>query len=243
MKAALRGIAFGVLAFVLTGLGWWVAFLAIGLSPRRKRFSHAVERVWAKSILAAAGARVVVTGAGRFAPREPRVLVPNHSSYLDIPAMLAAFPGPLGIVAKQALLRTPFIGWHLALAGHFFLDRSDPRQALSLMERAARHMRRDGVSALLFAEGTRSPDGRLAPLKPGSFFLPLTAEVPVQPVAIVGSHALMPKGALGPRRGGTIEVRVGAPIPTAGRAGAPARKALASEVHAALLALGASTEA
>src|SRR5205814_415332 len=108
---------------------------------------------------------------------------------------------------------------------------------LRLMEKAAARMRRRRISPLVFPEGTRSRDGHLQPLKGGAFFLPLSADVAVQPVAILGSHAILPKGAWGPRRGGTIEVRVGDPIPTAGRGGAPARKALSSEVRAALVAL------
>ncbi len=239
MKATLRTLAFAAVAAPVTALAWFVAFASLALDPRRGRLAHAVARLWARALLAAAGARLVVRGAERWAPSEPRVIVANHSSYMDIPALLAAFPGPMRIVAKEALRRMPFVGWHLALAGHFFLDREDPRQALALMAKASARMTRHRLSALVFAEGTRSPTGFLAPLKPGSFFLPLSAGVAVQPVAVIGSRAIMPKGAWGPRAGGTIEVRVGEPIPMAGPGGAPAAPARAAAVRAARVARGA----
>ena len=64
---------------------------------------------------------------------------------------------------------------------------------------------RSGVSLLIFVEGTRSPDGRLLPFKKGPFFLAMESGVPVVPVTLVGTGALMPKGALRLKRG-TVNV-------------------------------------
>ena len=234
----LRTLAFMVLAPLLTAFLFVFCCLGLLLDPAGGRIGHAVSRFWARTILFAAGARVRVTGAEKLAAGEARVLVANHASYLDIPAMLTAFPGELRIVARRSLVWLPFVGWYIFLAGHFFLDRDNPRQALALMAKATARMKRRGISPLIFPEGTRTRDGGLQPLKSGAFFLPLSAEVAVQPVAILGSHAILPKGAWGPRRGGVIEIRVGDAIGTAGRGGAPARKAQAAEVRPSLLALG-----
>jgi 1-acyl-sn-glycerol-3-phosphate acyltransferase len=234
---SLRALPFLLLAPLVSAFSWLLAFLALSVSPRG-RASNAALRLWARALLGVAGVRLVVRGAEHLAPDEPRVLVANHASYLDIPAVAAAFPGQLRIVAKSALRRTPFIGWHLALAGHFLIDRADPREGMRVLDAASKRLRDQRLSALLFAEGTRSPDGRLAPHKVGTFFLPLAAGVPVQPTAVLGSHALMPRSASAPRRRGTIEVRFGEPIPTAGLSGGPARKTLAAAVRASLLSLG-----
>src|SRR5262249_23708202 len=94
------------------------------------------------------------------------------------------------------------------------------------------------LSTVLFPEGTRSRDGRLQALKPGSFQMPADTGIAVQPVAIVGSAAILPKGAWGPLRSGVVEVRVGEPIATAEYAGSAGRKALGDRVRAELLALG-----
>jgi 1-acyl-sn-glycerol-3-phosphate acyltransferase len=232
-----RGLPFLILAPVVSGFTWLLGFFLLSVSPKG-RASHWVLRVCSRCLLAVSRARLVVTGLEHLAPGEPRVIVANHTSYLDIPAICAAFPGQMRFVAKRALLTTPFVGWHLALTGHFLIDRDDPRAGLRLLQKAAERLRRDRLSALLFGEGTRSADGRLAPLKVGSFLLPLAAEVPIQPAAILGSHAMMPRGTLAPTRNGTIEVRFGPPVPTAGLAGGPGRKALAASVRKALLDLG-----
>jgi 1-acyl-sn-glycerol-3-phosphate acyltransferase len=228
----LRPLPFILLAPFVSGLGWFTAFVLLPVA--HARVSHRVLRLWGHALVALAGARLVVVGRENLSP----VIVANHSSYLDIPAMTASFPGQLRIVAKRSLLWMPFVGWHLALGGHFLLDREDPREGRKILERAAARLRAQRVTALLFGEGRRSEDGRLAPLKGGTFYLPLAASVPVQPTAILGSHAIMPRGAPGPMRRGTIEVRFGPAIPTAGLSGGPARKTLSAAVRASLLELG-----
>jgi 1-acyl-sn-glycerol-3-phosphate acyltransferase len=233
-----RALVFLLLAPILTGLGFVGTCIGLLFDPAGGRVSHAVARLWAQAMLGVAGVRLVVTGAERFAPHEPRVVVANHCSYLDIPALLVAFPGQMRVVARKSLLWLPFVGQYLWLGGHFLLDREDARQALKVWDHVGARMRRRRISPLVYPEGTRSLDGRMRPFKTGAFLLPLMVEAPVQPVAILGTFAIWPKGAWAPRRWGVVEVRVGAPIPTVGRGGAPARKALAVEAHAAIAALG-----
>jgi 1-acyl-sn-glycerol-3-phosphate acyltransferase len=234
-----RALVFLLLSPILTGLVFVATCLAVLVDPAGGRVAHVLARAWAMVVLRIAGARLVIVGAEHLDPDEPRVVVSNHSSYLDIPAVIAAFPGEMRVVARRSLVWLPFIGAYLLLAGHFLIDREDARQAMALWERVGRRMRRRGISPLLFPEGTRSPDGRLQPFKTGAFLLPLGVEAPVQPVLVLGTHEILPKHAWFPRRGGVVEVRFGPAIPTAGRGGAPARKILAVEAHAALVALGA----
>ena len=68
---------------------------------------------------------------------------------------------------------------------------------------------------VLFPEGTRSPDGRLKAFKKGAFVLAVQGQVPLVPVAVVGSRAIMRKGSLRVRSG-SITLRIGPPIPTEG---------------------------
>ena len=236
--AAVRKLAFFLLAPLLTAVGVAIAFLVLPFSPRSGRLPHAVGRAWALALLRVAGVHLEVQGADGLSPGEPRVLVANHSSYLDIPAVLVAFPGQLRVVARKSLIWMPFLGWYLWLCGHLLIDRADPRQGLDLFAKASNRMRAHGLSVLVFPEGTRSRDGRLAALKGGAFHLAASLDVPIQPLAISGTNRIMPKGAWAPSRGGVVIVRVGEAIPTSGRTGGPARKALAVDVRTALLALG-----
>jgi 1-acyl-sn-glycerol-3-phosphate acyltransferase len=234
----MRRLAFFLLAPVVTAVGTVVAFMVLPFTPRSGRAPHVIAREWARAILRICRVRLEVVGAERFAPGEPRVFVANHTSYLDIPAALLAFPGELRVVARKSLGRIPFLGWYMRLCGHLLIDRADPRQGLELFATASKRMKAHGLSVLVFPEGTRSADGRLAPLKGGAFHLATSLDVPVQPLAISGTFGVMPRWAWGPLRGGDVVVRVGEAIPTAGRGGGPARKALATEVRAAFLALG-----
>src|SRR5262245_9085981 len=227
-----------VLATIATAITFVTASSCLLFDPGRGRVGHAVARAWGHTLLFVAGARLVITNRERFVPSEARVLAANHASYLDIPAMFAAFPGQARFVARRTLIWLPFIGWYIRLGGHFSIDRDDPRQALDLMTRIGDKMRRYGLSPVLFAEGTRSRDGRLAPLKPGALQLAVATGATVQPIAILGSSAILPKGAWGPRHGGTIEIRVGEPLPTAGLDGSAGRKVVAERLRASLLALG-----
>ena len=234
----MRRLVFFLLAPVVTAVGTLIAFMVLPFTPRSGRAPHAIAREWARAILRAAGVRLTVEGADRFVAGEPRVFVASHTSYLDIPVVLLAFPGELRVVARKSLARIPFLGWYMKFCGHLLIDRDDPRQGIELFARASRRMRAHGLSVLVFPEGTRSADGRLAPLKGGAFHLATSLDVPVQPLAISGTFDVMPRWALGPLHGGPVVLRVGTPIATAGRTGGPARKALAAEVRAALLALG-----
>lgn len=233
-----RATAWLLLAPVLTALGFTLAALGLVLDGGRGRGAHAVARAWGRAMLFAAGARLVVEGERHLDAAEARVLVANHASYLDIPALLAAFPGQLRFLARSSLIWLPFIGWYLRLAGHFSVDRKDPRQALALVGRMAERMKRRGLSPLVFPEGTRSRDGRLAALKAGALALPVQVRAPVQPIAVLGTHDVLPKGAWVPRRSGTVTVRFGEALGPEGYEGSAGRKALADATRARLLALG-----
>jgi len=144
----------------------------------------------------------------------PCVFVANHQSLFDIPALVLAVPADFRIVAKRELLYVPIFGWALWLAGFIFIDRSDRDKAIRRLEAGARRIRRGG-SIVVFAEGTRSPDGRLLPFKKGGFILAIQAGVPIVPVSIRGGREVLPKGSLRVSPG-RIDVIFGAPVATSG---------------------------
>jgi 1-acyl-sn-glycerol-3-phosphate acyltransferase len=163
----------------------------------------------------------------------PHVYVANHQSQFDIPALILSLPQPVSFVTKRELLFVPIFGQALWLAGFVFVDRRDRERAIRSLERAARRIRR-GASVLVFAEGTRSPDGRLLPFKKGGFMLALAAGAPIVPVTVKGGREVLPKGSLRVRPG-RIDVVIGEPIETAGR-GADDRDALIDLVRGRIAA-------
>ena len=207
---------------------------------KRHVFSAWCGHVWSKVLLASQGIRVHVEHRDRLTSVEPRMVVANHTSYLDPPAIGIAIP-PRQVprfIMKRELLWLPFVGWYCLLTGHFLIDRGSSREGIRLLERAADRARRLRLSPVLFPEGTRSRDGTLQTLRPGSFALAIQARMPVQPIGILGPYDLMPKGAGAPYRSGVIRVIVGEPLPIEPYLGAGGRKALAAAVRERLIALG-----
>jgi 1-acyl-sn-glycerol-3-phosphate acyltransferase len=144
------------------------------------------------------------------------------------------------MVAKQELANIPLLGRAMVRAGHIMIDRPNPRRALEAYERAAEVIR-SGVSAVVFPEGTRSRTGELLPFKNAPFGLAIAAQVPVVPLYVHNTFAILPKGRwfLRPR---PIRIEVGEPIPTAGMT-LERRQELRDRVHAAILALKARVDA
>jgi len=190
-----------------------------------------LARVWARILLRLSRVRLVVQGAERIRPPGPYLFLSNHQSQFDILAVVLAIPGQFRILAKKELFYIPVFGWVLKLSGFVGIDRSNREKAIRSMDRAAEKLRR-GTSLLIYAEGTRSPDGRLLPFKKGGFVLAIQAGVPILPIVIRGSREILPKGSL-QIRPGTITLAVGEPIDPS-RYSLERKEELMSEVRGAM---------
>jgi 1-acyl-sn-glycerol-3-phosphate acyltransferase len=171
-----------------------------------------LARLWSRLVLTTAGVRWRASYHPGLDPSRASVYMANHQSQFDVPALILAMPADFRFVAKRELLFIPIFGWALWLAGFVFVDRGDREQAIRSLDEAAAKVHR-GMSIIVFAEGTRSPDERLLPFKKGGFMLALKAGAPIVPVSIRGSRGVLPKGSLR-LRPGTIDLVFGAPIDT-----------------------------
>lgn len=194
-------------------------------------------RRWARGMLRGTGISVRVEGRERLLTPEPKVFISNHTSFVDIWAILAEFPGTIRFVYKKSIDRIPLMGRAMRAARHIAIDRQSHSATFAAYDEAAKFIRDEGISAVVFAEGTRSRDGRLKALKKGPFVLAIAAGAPVVPVYCENSYELMPRGSWSPKPG-TVTLRIGAPIPTTGL-DYEARDALAKQARAALLEMGA----
>jgi 1-acyl-sn-glycerol-3-phosphate acyltransferase len=160
---------------------------------RKAVFLHWIVELWGRGILKVCGVRAVVEGAEYADLSEPKVIMANHQSQVDIWMIVAHLPRKLRFVAKAELRRVPIVGTALARGGHVLIERKGLKRAFASYDRAAEQIR-EGTSIVVFAEGTRSADGRLLPFKKGGFMLALKAGVPIVPVTIDGSAGVLPKG-------------------------------------------------
>jgi 1-acyl-sn-glycerol-3-phosphate acyltransferase len=206
------------------------ASLLSSLFDRRGYFAHGCARVWSWLILKTTKVRVAVEGLERLTPGTTYVFVANHQSHYDTPVVFSSLPFQLRIIAKDSLARFPILGWHLKRGGHLFVDRRNPDRGGIL--RRWRALVSQGLSLIIYAEGTRSGDGRVARFKAGSFLLAIEAGLPVVPVAIIGTRKVMPKGRLRTEPA-EVELLVHDPIRPPVLAAPTTRdaKALADRVH------------
>jgi 1-acyl-sn-glycerol-3-phosphate acyltransferase len=206
------------------------ASIVSSLFDRRGHFAHRCARAWSWLILKTTGVRVRVEGLERIVPGTTYVFVSNHQSIYDIPVIFASLPYQLRIIAKASLARFPVLGWHLRRGGHLFVDRHHPDRAGILARWRA--LVKDGLSLIIFAEGTRSFDGTVARFKAGSFLLALEAGLPIVPLAVVGTRQVMQKGRLRTEPG-DVQLIVHDPIypPALAAPGVRDAKRLADQVH------------
>jgi 1-acyl-sn-glycerol-3-phosphate acyltransferase len=178
---------------------------------RRGRFAHGCARAWSWLILATTGVEVTVHGLDRLVRGKTYVFVANHQSIYDIPCLFWSIPFQLRIIAKESLGRFPVLGPHLKRTGHMLVDRSKPDRA-GIFGWASR-LTSNGLSLIVFPEGTRSRDGYLGKFKGGSIMLAIQAGLPIVPISVVGSRHVMRKGEL-TTRPGHVTVIVHEPIAT-----------------------------
>ena len=146
---------------------------------------------------------VAISGRLPDNPRRPFVVVSNHQSSADIPA-ISRLPWEMKWVAKKALFDVPVVGWMMRMAGDIPVDRKDPDSRANVVRRAKQALAKR-VSVMFMPEGTRSRDGRVLRYQDGAFRLAVELGVPVLPLAIDGTAEALPKHGW---RFGRADVRV-----------------------------------
>jgi len=201
-------------AIVLATLIMGILSLLASAFDRSGRTQHAVARAWARMLLAISGVKVRVEGLEKLRADSSYVLVANHTSYMDTPAVLAHIPLQFRFFAKKGLFRIPLLGGHLRRAGHLPVVRENPRASLKSLSDGARLVRERGISVVVFPEGGRSPE-HLREFKEGAAYLAIKAGVAAVPVGIIGTRQVLPMGSIHVRPH-PVTLRIGDPVSTEG---------------------------
>src|SRR6185295_7829231 len=194
LKSALRATRQWV-PFASRTIAYGTVSLTLGPLTRDRRASLWAMRRWCQT--SARGLDIEVRAEGHNDVIDPPfVYASNHQSVLDILVLGGVLRHDFKWAAKRSLMKIPFLGWHLALAGHVPVDRHKGSRAAAEVIGRFEQVLRTGKPLLVFPEGTRSEDGIVRPFKNGGFYAAVRAGVPVVPVAIEGTHQLMKKGAI-----------------------------------------------
>jgi 1-acyl-sn-glycerol-3-phosphate acyltransferase len=173
-----------------------------------------IPRAWTRALVWAGGVTVRVHGADRIGDgREPRIFASNHVSWYDVFVLAATLPR-YAFVAKAELLRIPVFGAGARAVGTVPIERENRKSAFASYEAAAAQVR-GGRPIVVFPEGTRGRAYPLRPFKKGPFVLAIAAQVPVVPVVMYGTMAIMKKGDWR-IHSGVVDLHFLEPVPTTG---------------------------
>jgi 1-acyl-sn-glycerol-3-phosphate acyltransferase len=207
----LLGVLRALTASVFSVIMAVTAMVCTLLDIRRGHLFHLNNRLWAKGVLLLGGLKLTVRGVEKLDFASNYVYVSNHASLFDIPAVIAGVPDQVRLVYKKELQKIPVFGWGLKVGSYIAIDRGNRLDAMKSIEEAARKIR-NGASVLLFAEGTRTRDGKLQPFKRGAFNLAVRSGVPVVPLTINGTFSILPKHSIAVNPG-PVELVLDTPIP------------------------------
>lgn len=190
MLAALKMLfVYGVFGGIAGVLGVPYSFLIRDIGPLYRlamRIMHAG--------VVAGGIRVEVIGRENLPAGRSCIFMSNHVSNLDPPVLMPSLPGRSSILLKKSLMNIPVLGTAMQMAKFVPVERSHSVEAAKASISAAASALREGLNIIVFPEGTRSRDGRLAAFKKGPFFLAEDTKAPIVPIAISGTQYMMRKG-------------------------------------------------
>ena len=172
--------------FVWTFLLMLIAPLFIPFTFNRQFPLVLARTVFSPVLLWIAGVKLTVKGRENVPLNKPVIFVANHCSHLDIGTLCRSLPVNLHFIGKKELIWAPVVGWYMWVAGHIFIDRSNKQKAIKSLAKAAQKIK-SGKSVVMYAEGTRSKDGKLGVFKKGAFHLAVQSGVAIVPISIKGT--------------------------------------------------------
>jgi len=216
----------GTVSLYLRSLVFWIVFAFLILIfttllvlsfpfPPEKRF--VVTRAWSRSVLwwlqLTCNLRYEIKGTENV-PDKPGIVFSKHQSTWETIALQTIFPLQVW-VAKRELLWLPFFGWGLALMKCIAIKRGTGRAAIKQLVQQGKARLDEGISVMIFPEGTRTDFGTEAQYRPGGAILASQSGYPVVPIAHNAGY-YWPRHQFH-KKPGTIKVVIGKPIETKGK--------------------------
>lgn len=148
--------------------------------------------IWSRCVCTLWGVRVKVTGRENIDSNTSYVFVSNHQGAFDIWALSGYLDHNFKWLMKAGLEKIFLVGYACRKAGYIFVDDSNLRSIKETISEAEKTLR-DGMSLVIFPEGSRTWDGKMIPFKRGAFMLASEFKLPVVPITIDGSFKAMPR--------------------------------------------------
>lgn len=208
--------------------GWWF-FLWLGLGfvilypwflitlSHKKMYpaAHFGRKIWGWILMTMSGHWLKVQFEEPFDKTKTYIVVANHASYVDIPAITCGLPGYLIFVAKSELAKIPVFG-------RFFrtmdigVDRKNARDGANAFNAVNKRLEEDHTNVVIFPEGTIGAwVPALGKFKDGAFKAAIATGAYILPVTLADNWLKVPEYGPVAARGGRLRMYVHRPIPTA----------------------------
>lgn len=201
-------IAFPILLFMTA---FTAIFTVFTMPWKNSEFVHKEQQLWSRLFYWLFFIDVKVEGAENLRKGQSYVFVSNHESYFDVWLIYGWLPVVFKWLMKAELRKVPFIGFGCAAAGHIFIERNHLKAAKNSIEKAKKTLT-NGVSVVIFPEGTRTNDGTVQEFKLGAFQIAFDIDLPVVPITIIGPYKIMPRGAWLVRPAQHAKLIIGKPV-------------------------------
>lgn len=182
-------VLFLVLSIPVFFIEWLIGKWNLGL---RDISSLRIVQTAFKGVALISGVKLTVIGEENVPKNQAVLYVGNHRSQFDIVLNYARCPGLTGFVAKKELEKIPLLSTWMRFLHCLFLDRDNIKEGLKTILAAIEQVK-NGISIMIFPEGTRSKDAdelQMLPFHEGSFKIATKSGCPIIPVAISNSSAL-----------------------------------------------------
>lgn len=171
---------------------WCTLTIIIGSTLGNNKFwGYYPGVIWGRFVCMAALLRVRVKRNPLLSKSQSYVFVANHQGAFDIFLVYGYLGHNFKWLMKQALRKMPLVGFASKKAGHVFVDQSSRKGIVETM-RQTRDTLRDGMSTVVFPEGHRTPDGKMAEFKKGAFQTAMSLKLPIVPISIDGAYKVLP---------------------------------------------------
>lgn len=182
MIAKIRAIVFYI-GYVVTGILYGALALPLMLLPYSVRSKILVS--WNRFCLwwlkVCCGVKINIEGNINPLPTACVILANHQSSWETL--FLQAHFNPVATILKQELLNIPFFGWGLRALNSIPIDRGNPREALKKIRKEGVSRLNNGISVLVFPEGTRKKPGELGNFARSGADIAIAAHAPLIAVA------------------------------------------------------------
>ena len=205
--------------FAFIFFSFFPLFVLCIVVPSWQIYAFYLQRIWGKAIIKLAGLPVTVEGQQHLQAKQPYVLAPNHTSYMDIPAVAYAVPHWFVFMGKSDFSKIPAFGYFFSNL-HIPVNRQNNRSKYDAFVKSSQAVK-EGKSIVIFPQGgINSPNPpQLMPFKEGAFRVAIENQIPIVPITMPYNWKVMPDvkdGQIPPLVYHQLKIVIHKPIPTAG---------------------------